>query len=52
MIPEVDVIAIEVEDNVLAAHVVTGLATSVIDAIGYMVDFLVMLIWLNLLMIH
>ena len=45
-------VATEVEDNVLNAHTVTGLATPVIDAISYIVDLVVMPIWLNLLIIH
>ena len=52
MIPEVDAVATEVEDNVLNAHTVTGLATPVIDAISYMSDLLVLLIWLSLLIIQ
>ena len=52
MIFEVNPVAIEVEDHVLIAHTVTGFATPVIDAISYMADLPVMLIWLNLLIIH
>ena len=52
MIPGVDVVAIEVEDNVLNAHTVIGLDTPVIDAISYMADLLVLLIWLGLLIIQ
>ena len=52
VIPEVDVIATEVEDNVLNAHIVIGLDTPVINAINYMADLLVLLIWLNLLIIQ
>ena len=44
-------VATEVEDNVLTAPTVTGLDTLVIDAISYMVDLLVLLIWLSLLII-
>ena len=51
MIPEVDAVATEVEDNALNAHTVIGLDTPVIDAISYMVDLLILLIWLNLLII-
>ena len=49
MILEVDAVAPEVEDKVLNAHTVIGLDTLVIDAISYMVDLPVLLIWLNLL---
>ena len=52
MIPEVDVVATEVEDNVLNAHTVIGLDTPVINAISYMADFPVLLIWLSLLIIQ
>ena len=52
MIPEVDAVATEVEDNVLNAHAVIGLDTPVIDAIGYMADLLVLLIWPSLLIIQ
>ena len=52
MILEVDAVATEVEDNVLNAHTVIGLDTPVIDAISYMVDLLVLLIWLSLLIIQ
>ena len=44
MILEVDVVATEVEDNVLNAHTVIGLDTLVIDAISYMVDLTELLI--------
>ena len=47
-----DAVAIEVEDNVLNAHTVIGLDTPVIDAISYMADLLVLLIWLSLLIIQ
>ena len=47
-----DVVATEVEDNVLNAHTVIGLNTPVIDAISYMADLLVLLIWLSLLIIQ
>ena len=36
MIPEVDTVATEIEDNVLNVHTVLGLDTPMIDAIGYM----------------
>ena len=49
MIPEVDAIATEVEDNILNAHIVIGLDTPVIDAISYMVELPLLLIWLSLL---
>ena len=52
MILEVDAVAIEVEDNILTAHTVIGLATPLIDAINYMTDLLVLIIWLNLLIIE
>ena len=52
MILEVDAIATEVEDNVLNAHIVIGLDTPVIDAISYMADLSVLLIWLSLLIIQ
>ena len=44
MIPDVDAVATEVEDNVLNAHTAISLDTPVIDAISYMADFLVLLI--------
>ena len=49
MIPELDAVAAEVEDNVLNAYTVIGLDTPLIDAISYMVDLPVLLIWLSLL---
>ena len=52
MIPKVDAVAIEVEDNVLNAHTVIGLDTLMIDAISYMADFPVLLIRLGLLIIR
>ena len=52
MILEVHVVATEVEDNVFNAHTVIGLDTPMIDAISYMVDLPVLLIWLSLLIIH
>ena len=52
MIPEVDAVATEVEDNVLNAHIAIVLDTPVIDAISYMADLHVLLIWLNLLIIQ
>ena len=52
MIPEVDTIATEVDDNVLNAHTVIGLDTPVIDAINYMVDLTILFIWHNLLVIQ
>ena len=47
MIPEVDAVTTEVEDNVLNADTAIGLDTLVIDAISYMADLLVLLIWLS-----
>ena len=47
-ISEVDAVATEVEDSVLNAHIVIGLDTPVIDAISYMADLPVLLIWLSL----
>ena len=44
-------LATEVEDNILTAPTVTGLDTLVINAISYMVDLPVLLIWLSLLII-
>ena len=52
MILEVDTITTEVGDNVLNAHTVIGLDTPVIDAINYMADLPVLLIWLSLLIIQ
>ena len=52
MIPKVDVVAIEVEDNALNAHIVIVLDTPVIDAISNMTDLPVLLIWLGLLIIQ
>ena len=52
MIPEVDAVATEVEDNVFNAHTAIGLDTPVIDAISYMADLLIPLIWLSLLIIQ
>ena len=52
MIPEVDAVAPEVEDNVLIAHIVIGLDTPVIDDISYMADLPILLIWLSLLIIQ
>ena len=52
MIPEVVAVATEVEDNVLNAHIVIGLDTPVIDAISYMANLPVLLIWLSLLIIQ
>ena len=51
MIPEVEAVT-KVEDNVLTAHTVIGLDTPMIDAISYMANLLVLLIWLNLLIIQ
>ena len=48
VIPKVDAVTTEVEDNVLNAHTVIGLDTPMIDAIGYMADLLILLSWLNL----
>ena len=52
VIPEVDVVATEVEDNVLNTHIVIGLDTPVIDAISYMADLPILLVWLSLLIIQ
>ena len=52
MILEVDAVATEVEDNILNAHTAIGLDTPVIDAISYMADILVLLIWLSFLIIQ
>ena len=52
MIPEVDEVATEVEDHLLNTHTVIGLDTTVIDAISYMVDLPVLLIWLSLLVLQ
>ena len=52
MILEVDAVATEVEDNVHNAHTDIGLNTLVIDAIIYMADLPVLLIWLSLLIIQ
>ena len=52
MIPEVDAVATEVEDNVLNEHTIIGLDTLVIDAISYTAELPVLLIWLNLLTIQ
>ena len=52
MISTVDTVATEAEDNVLNAHTVIGLDTPGIDAISYMADLLVLLIWLSLLIIQ
>ena len=45
-------VATEVEDNVLIAPIVTGLDTLVINAINYMANLPVLLIWLSLLIIQ
>ena len=47
-----DAAATEVEDNVLNAHSAIGLDTPVIDAISYMADLPVLLIWLSLLIVQ
>ena len=47
-----DAVATEVEDHVLNAHTVIGLDTLVIDAISYMVDLPVLLIWFSLLILQ
>ena len=47
-----DAVVTKVEDNVLNAHTAIGLDTPMIDAISYMADLLVLLIWLNLLIIQ
>ena len=52
MIPEVDAIATEVEDNILNAHTIISLDIPVIDAINYMADLTVLLIWPSLLIIQ
>ena len=49
---KMDVVVTKVEDNVLNAHIAIGLDTPMIDAISYMADFLVLLIWLSLLIIQ
>ena len=45
-------VAIEVEDNVLTAPTITGLDTLINNAISYMADLPVLLIWLSLLIIQ
>ena len=45
-------VANEVEDNILNAHTIIGLETPVIDAISYIADLPVLLIWLSLLIIQ
>ena len=45
-------VATEVEDNVFTAPTVIGLDTLMIDAISYMIDIPVLLIWLSLLIIQ
>ena len=45
-------VATKVDDNVLNAHTVIGLDTPVIDAINYMADLPVLLIWHSLLIIQ
>ena len=52
MIQEVEAVATEVEDNVLNAHTLICLDTPVIDAISYMADLPIVLIWLSLLIQH
>ena len=52
MISEVNAVATKVEDNILNAHTVIGLDTPMIDAISYMANLLVLLIWLSLLIIQ
>ena len=52
VIPEVNAVATEVEDNFLNAHTIIGLDTPVIDAISYMADLPILLIWLGLLIIQ
>ena len=47
-----DAVATEVEDNILNAHTAIGLDTPVIDAISYMADLFLLLIWLSLLIIQ
>ena len=51
MILEVDARATEVEDNVFNAHTFIGMDAPVINAISYMADLIIMLIWLSLLII-
>ena len=51
MIPEVDAVSTEVEDNVLTTHIVIGLDTPVMDAISYIVDLPILLIWVSFLII-
>ena len=51
VILEVDAVATDVENNILNANTVIGLDTLVIDAISYMDDLPVLLIWLSLLVI-
>ena len=46
-----DMVTTEVEDNVLTTPTVTGLDTLMINAISYMADLPVLLIWLSLLII-
>ena len=45
-------VATKVENNVPNVHTVIGLDTLVIDAISYMADLPVLLIWLSLLIIQ
>ena len=51
MISEVDAGATEVEDNIFNAHTFISLDAPVINAISYMADLIIMLIWLSLLII-
>ena len=45
-------VATEVEDNVLNAHIAIGLDTPMIDAISYIANLPILLIWLSLLIIQ
>ena len=45
-------VATEVEDNILNAHIAIGLNTPMIDAISYIANLLILLIWLRLLIIQ
>lgn len=51
MILEVDMVETEVEDNILIARIITGLATPMIVSTSYMVDLQALLTWLNLLIL-
>ena len=45
-------VATEVEENILNAHIAIGLNTPMIDAISYIANLLILLIWLRLLIIQ